>query len=93
MEINDSNENNEVAINSIKHPKWLFLISVIYFAVSMILLFLDAVAFFLIIAILGLISMIMSWLGKGFWSSIWGAVKAIYNLGWDGVSALVNLFK
>ncbi len=41
MEINDSNENNEVAINSIKHPKWLFLMSVIYFAVSMILLFLD----------------------------------------------------
>jgi len=57
------------------------------------LLLLDAVAFFLILAILGLISMIMSWLGKGFWSSIWGAVKAIYNLGWDGVSALVDLFK
>ena len=57
------------------------------------LLLLDAVAFFLILAILGLISMIMSWLGKGFWSSIWGAVKAIYNLGWDGVSALIDLFK
>ena len=56
------------------------------------LLFLDAVALFLILAILGLISMIMSWMGKGFWSSIWGVVKAIYNLGWDSVSVLVDLF-
>ena len=57
------------------------------------LLLLDAVVFFLILVILGLISMIMSWLGKGFWSFIWGIVKAIYNLGWDGVSALVYLFE
>jgi len=57
------------------------------------LLLLDAVALFLILAILGLISMIMSWLGNGFWNFIWGTVKAIYNLGWDGVSALVDLFK
>ncbi len=58
----------------------------------LILLFLDAVALFSILAILGLISMIISWLGGGFWRFLWETVKAIYNLGWDGVSALIDLF-
>ena len=45
-----------MAINSIKHPKWLFLISVIYFTVSIILLFLDVDFASVMLVLFGLLS-------------------------------------
>lgn len=58
----------------------------------MALLFLDLVAFFFIIIVLGLISLVLSWFGQGFWGKIWGTVKAIANLGWGSIKVLVELF-
>ena len=54
----------------------------------MALLILDLIAFFIILGALGLIAMIVSWATNPL-----SAVKAIYDLGWSGVSVLVNLFE
>jgi hypothetical protein len=36
--------------------------------------------------------MVISWMGKGILGQIWGVVKAIYDLGWEGIKALSSLF-
>lgn len=52
------------------------------------LLLLDLVAIFIIMGVLALISMIITWA-----TNPAEALKAIWSLGWTGVSALVDLFK
>ncbi len=56
------------------------------------LLLLDLIALFLILLILGLVVMIITWLGKDFWGKLWSVFKGIWDLGWGGVIDLVKLF-
>ena len=56
------------------------------------LLFLDLVVGFVALSILGLVVMIMTWLGKGFWGKLWSVFEGIWDLGWGGVIDLVKLF-
>ena len=52
---------------------------------AMGLVFLDLIVFFIILGVLGLLTMIMGWIKN--------PLEAIANLGWGAISALVTLFK
>lgn len=63
----------------------------------MVLISLDFIAGAIIFGALALIVMIVSWIAEfneaGFFGKLWLGLKGIWELGWGGVKALVDLFK
>ncbi|MDP2708503.1 MAG: hypothetical protein Q8O93_00405 [bacterium] len=56
------------------------------------LVFLDLMAFFIILAVLGLLVMIATWLGASWWGKLGMIYDALKSMGWATIKALVSLF-
>jgi len=59
----------------------------------MVLLILDLIAFFIVLAILALLVMIATWLGVSWWEKLEMIYDALKVLGWATIKALVFLFQ
>jgi len=59
----------------------------------MVLLILDLIAFFIVLAILALLVMIATWLGVSWWEKLEMIYDALKFLGWATIKALVFLFQ
>ncbi len=62
-------------------------------AETIILLILDVITFFIILAIIALLTMVVSFMGAGFWEKIQWIWQAVGTLGWGAVQSLIGLFK
>ena len=66
--------------------KWAKLKDIILFSLT------NFIWLMIVLSIGVLVIMITSWMGESWWGKIWNIGKLIYKLGWEGVSAVVNLF-